>query len=435
MTRYTRAQKARRWTGFVLAFAMVMSLFAGMPGVEAFAKSSADIQDELDELNSQKSEIQGRMNALQDEIDSLDYEKANTLQKKLMLDQKNLLSQEELDVIQEQIDIIDNKLANLQADLDQAREEEAYQRERFLTRARAMEENSSAGYMDVLFDASSLSDLLTRLDLVNEVMSYDEGLEAEYIAAREKVETLEAEAEVMYDDNETHRQELETKKAQLQADIDAACALMAQIDQSTADYEEVLSQEAATEAELEETIVAKEKELKEAKAREEAARLAALAAQQAAQAAAAAAAGAAGTAFAASGGTWMRWPSYTSVLTSSYGMRTDPVSGKIYRLHAGCDVGASYGTAIWAAAGGTVISAGWNGGYGNCVMINHGNGYTTVYGHMSRIAVSYGQTVSMGQVIGYVGSTGNSTGPHLHFEIRASATGQSINPMAFSYYY
>ncbi len=432
MTQDTHAQKARRWTGFILALALVMSLFAGMPWVEAYAKSSEDIQDELDELNSQKSEIQGRMNALQDEIDSLDYEKANTLQKKLMLDQKNLLSQEELDVIQEQIDIIDNKLANLQSDLDAAREEEAYQKDRFLTRARAMEENSSAGYMDVLFDASSLSDLLTRLDLVNEVMTYDEGLEDEYIAAREKVETLEAEAEVMYDDNETHRQELETKKAQLQSDIDAACALMAQIDQSTADYEEVLAQEEATQQELEATIVAKEKELKEAKAKEEAARLAALAAQQAA---AAAAAGSAGTAYAASGGTWMRWPSYTSVLTSSYGMRTDPVSGKIYRLHAGCDVGASYGTAIWAAAAGTVISAGWNGGYGNCVMINHGNGYTTVYGHMSRIAVSYGQSVSMGQVIGYVGSTGNSTGPHLHFEIRASSSGQSINPMAFSYFY
>ena len=428
MTREKHGCKARRWTSFMLALALTMSLFASLPGGVALAKSSDDIQDELDDLNSQKNEIQGRMDALQSEIDSLDYEKANTLQKKLMLDQKNLLSQEELDVIQEQIDIIDNKLANLQSDLEAARKEEAYQKERFLARARAMEENSSAGYMDVLFNANSLTDLLTRLDLVNEVMSYDEGLEDEYIAARERVETLESEAEVMYADNETHRQELETKKAQLQADIDAACALMAQIDQNTADYEEVLAQEAATQAELMSTIVEKEKELAEARAAEEAARLAALAAQQAA-------AGASAPPFAATGATWMRWPSYTSTLTSRYGMRTDPVSGRIYRLHAGCDIGASYGTAIWAAAGGTVISAGWNGGYGNCVMVNHGNGYTTVYGHMSRIAVSSGQSVSMGQVLGYVGSTGNSTGPHLHFEIRASATGMTTDPMSFTYFY
>ena len=129
----------------------------------------------------------------------------------------------------------------------------------------------------------------------------------------------------------------------------------------------------------------------------------------------------------------MMWPSYTSYITSPYGYRVNPVSG-IYKLHAGCDVGASYGSAIYAAASGTVILASWNGGYGNCVMINHGNGYTTLYGHMSSIAVSVGQTVSMGQTIGYVGSTGNSTGPHLHFEVRSSATGGTMDPMGFSYY-
>ena len=419
--------KYRRRTSLLLALALIVSLFTGMSGTAAWAATSDDIQDELDELNSQKNEIQGRMDAIQAEIDSLDYEKANTLEKKLILDQKNLLAQEELDVIQEQIDIIDNKLANLQSDLDNARAEEAYQKERFLARVRAMEENSSAGYMDVLFNVSSLTDLLTRLDLVNEVMSYDEHLEDEYVAARERVETLEAEAETMFADNEAHRQELETKKVQLQTDIDAACALMAQMDQDTADYEAVLAQEEATQAELEAVIMEKEKELAEARAKEEAARLAALAAQQAAAGASAAA-----VSYVADGTSWMMWPSYTSVLTSSYGMRTNPVSG-VYKLHAGCDVGSSYGSAIWAAAGGTVISAGWNGGYGNCVMINHGNGYTTVYGHMSRIAVSSGQTVSMGQVVGYVGSTGNSTGPHLHFEVRASATATPINPMAFSY--
>lgn len=127
------------------------------------------------------------------------------------------------------------------------------------------------------------------------------------------------------------------------------------------------------------------------------------------------------------------WPGYTSELSSEYGYRVNPVSG-IYKLHTGVDVRASYGTAVWAAESGTVILAGWNGGYGNCVMINHGNGYTTLYGHMSSISVSVGQTVNRGQTVGYVGSTGNSTGPHLHFEVRASSTGGTIDPMSFSYY-
>jgi murein DD-endopeptidase MepM/ murein hydrolase activator NlpD len=129
----------------------------------------------------------------------------------------------------------------------------------------------------------------------------------------------------------------------------------------------------------------------------------------------------------------MMWPSYTRTITSYYGYRTNPVSG-IYKLHSGVDIGASNGTAIYAAASGTVVLAQYYGGYGNCVMINHGNGYTTLYGHMSSIAVSSGQTVSQGQTVGYVGSTGNSTGPHLHFEVRASSSGGTIDPFSFSYY-
>ncbi|MGI5972050.1 MAG: M23 family metallopeptidase, partial [Oscillospiraceae bacterium] len=101
-----------------------------------------------------------------------------------------------------------------------------------------------------------------------------------------------------------------------------------------------------------------------------------------------------------------------------------------YKFHTGVDIGASYGAKILAADDGTVITAGYNsGGYGNYVVISHGNGLTTLYGHMSSYAVSNGQNVSKGDVIGYVGSTGRSTGPHLHFEVRQS--GQYIDPMSY----
>jgi murein DD-endopeptidase MepM/ murein hydrolase activator NlpD len=115
------------------------------------------------------------------------------------------------------------------------------------------------------------------------------------------------------------------------------------------------------------------------------------------------------------------WPVSGSV-TSSYGWRWG-------RMHEGVDIGAGYGAPIYAAAAGSVIWCGWNGGYGNLVVLDHGGNLATAYGHQSSIAVSCGQSVSQGQVIGYVGSTGRSTGPHLHFEVRIN--GGAVDPLGY----
>jgi murein DD-endopeptidase MepM/ murein hydrolase activator NlpD len=115
------------------------------------------------------------------------------------------------------------------------------------------------------------------------------------------------------------------------------------------------------------------------------------------------------------------WP-VNAPITSPFGWRWG-------RMHEGLDLGAAYGSAISAAAAGVVIYAGWEGGYGNLVVIDHGGGLATAYGHQSRIAVSLGQNVSQGQTIGYVGSTGHSTGPHLHFEVRVN--GQAVDPLGY----
>jgi murein DD-endopeptidase MepM/ murein hydrolase activator NlpD len=117
-------------------------------------------------------------------------------------------------------------------------------------------------------------------------------------------------------------------------------------------------------------------------------------------------------------------------MTSPFGYRVHPIL-RYRRLHTGIDFGAAYGTPIVAAAAGQVSSAGWDGGYGRAVRITHGGGLLTLYGHMSRLAVSPGQSVAAGQVIGYVGSTGMSTGPHLHYELHRN--GQRINPASFSF--
>ena len=123
------------------------------------------------------------------------------------------------------------------------------------------------------------------------------------------------------------------------------------------------------------------------------------------------------------------WPSNCTIITSHFSpRRKNPVTG-VYKRHTGVDIGAAYGTPIFAANGGRVTLAGWNSGYGNCVIIDHGGGKATLYAHMSSIGVSNGQAVTKGQTIGRVGSTGNSTGPHIHFEILINGT--AVDPMQY----
>ena len=149
--------------------------------------------------------------------------------------------------------------------------------------------------------------------------------------------------------------------------------------------------------------------------------LAEVAAMQAGSADIAARIRAAGSSGAAPSSAGLIWP-VSGTLTSPFGMRWG-------RMHEGIDIGAPEGTPIYAAAGGTVIYAGWEGGYGNLTVIDHGNGLSTAYGHQSQIAASNGQTVARGQVIGYVGNTGHSFGPHLHFEVRVNGT--PVDPLQY----
>lgn len=123
----------------------------------------------------------------------------------------------------------------------------------------------------------------------------------------------------------------------------------------------------------------------------------------------------------------LSWPA-NGVITSSYGYRIHPIWGTtIY--HSGIDIGVDYGTPVHAADGGTVVYADWISGYGNAVIIDHGNGLSTLYGHNESLNVSEGQTIGKGDVIAFAGSTGNSTGPHVHFEVRAN--GDPVDPMGY----
>ena len=422
-----------RITCIVMALLMVLSLLSVVLTSGAYAASSSSIRDQINALEDEQEEIQARMDEYESEIAGIDEEKTNVLERKAVLDQKNLLAQEEIQVIEEQIGIIDGLVTNMQMDLAEAQYEEEYQRERWLTRVRAMEEGATLNYIQVLFNSTSFSDLLTRLDMVNEIMEYDRDLEASYVAARENVEVLEAEAEVMFALNEESRTELEGKKAQLEADIEAANQLIAEMEADIESYRELLALEEAEEEAVMAEISALEKEYAEAKAQEEAAALAAaLAAQQQAQQQTGNTNQSGNANVSGSSGAYL-WPSYTTYVSSYYGNRLHPVYG-YYKFHYGVDIAAAGGTDIWAITDGTVISSTYNSSYGNYVVIRHNDGNYSLYAHMSSRAVSSGQYVSRGQVIGYVGTTGVSTGYHIHFEVWNSSQNKT-DPLGYYYIY
>jgi murein DD-endopeptidase MepM/ murein hydrolase activator NlpD len=277
----------------------------------------------------------------------------------------------------------------------------------------------------MLLNANSLGEFLTAIDDIGEIMESDKLLEDAYIAARENTERVKADYEQYKATLEAKKEELNTEKVRIEAEINEAAELLEKIKGDIDTYSEELAELEQAQKDAEELIEKKIAELEEQRRREE----------EAAAAAAAAAGGEGG----GGGGYYSDgpiasgnfiWPCACTYITSRVGGRIHPISG-VYKYHSGMDVGCQYGDAVWASDSGTVILAGENGGYGNCVMIDHGfvNGdhYYTLYGHLSAIYVSYGQAVSQGESIGAVGSTGVSTGPHLHFEIRNSSGPTDFN--------
>ena len=121
--------------------------------------------------------------------------------------------------------------------------------------------------------------------------------------------------------------------------------------------------------------------------------------------------------------------SHLGKINNEFGFRRNPFGGRAYEFHAGMDIDGERGDVIVAPANGVIVKAGWQGGYGNMIEVDHGNGLTTRYGHLSKIEIQVGDTVNRGQIIGYVGSTGRSTGPHLHYELRLND--KAINPRRF----
>ena len=395
-----------------MAFLLLTSLLLSVIG--SMGALASGHEAELDAIEQQKEELQAQREEMQAGIDELLAQRDTVLEKKALLDEQNQYAVEEMELIDEQIEVYTGLIEDKAEELADAQEAETSQYELYCRRVRAMEENGSYTYLDILFNCTSLGELLGAMDDISEIMDADRRLYEKYTAAREETERVKAEYEDTLADLGDKQDELEAEKARLEAEIEEATDLINDLE---ADIEAAQAEYAANEAAEQALNAQMDAIAAQIAAEEEAAR------QEAAQN---------GTDYTGPGSTATgsyTWPCPScTYITSGYGNRIHPIFGT-ERWHSGIDIGAAAGATVIAADSGTVSVATYSSSYGNYVMIYHSNGTYTLYAHMSSLAVTAGQSVTKGDTIGYVGSTGWSTGPHLHFEIRNS--GGTIDPTQF----
>lgn len=368
-----------------------------------------------DDLDDQVQDLQGQ-------IDSSRLEQENWQQVIEDVSAKLKQIQADLDAANARLQSIQTKQAEINAQIAQTQNEivkmEAYLKTRqdvLNRRVRAIYMHGQLNYLEVILGANSFSDFANRVELLKRVIRSDYNLILEIQKQKAAIEAKKAQLEqdkrqldALAAEAEKTRQEIAKKKAEQQKVLDAAKSNKA----AAAQMEQDLNAQLASVRNL----------IQQRLAAAEAAR------QAAQQQAASDDEGGGGSDDNYVQGTGaMGWPC-SGPITSPFGYRTHPIFGTTI-FHAGIDIGVDYGTPIHAADSGVVVYSGWISGYGNAVIIDHGGGISTLYGHNQSLAVSEGQSVSKGSVIAYAGSTGNSTGPHCHFEV--DVNGSPVNPMGY----
>ena len=380
----------------------------------AVLTANAVTQSEIDALKAERDKITAQRMEKQAVVDRLEAEKASVVDRKQAMDERNTYTLQQMELNRDEIELYDQMILEKELEVTDAETLEKNQLERYRSRIRAMEENGNLDLIAVILGSDNLSELMTAFDDIGEIMQSDKAIEKAYKAAKENTEQAKQEYEEVRLELTAKREELEQEQVELQADIDEATQLILDLEfdleNRQREYEEIMAAEDAANAVIDQLVAQLEAERK--------------AAEEAANAAGGGGGGGTATATAS-----FVWPVASYVYISSrFGMRVHPITGQT-RSHTGLDIASNQGTSVYAADGGKVTMAGWNGGYGNCIMIDHGNGYVTLYGHLNGFAISAGDTVSQGQTIGYVGSTGTSTGSHLHFEVLLN--GSRIDPEQF----
>ena len=381
---------------------LILIMLMIVPGLTVAAQSISDMEQRRREIQRDAHEARQELSGTRQEMEELEGEI-------YIMDRALNEATVQLEIIEDRLEATKIELDETEEALEQARKDRDEHFERFKTRLRVMYIHGPVGYLEVVLQATSFSDFLTRLEHMNTIARND----------REIAERLnEAEELVAYQVEETHRLMNSVSALQLmQADrvadlyrvLDQKYDFMNHLLEDAYQYEAIIRQLEQAEHDI-------SGEIQRAQEAAEAQRRAAAAAEAARRAA---------QLTRPSGGR-MQWPVPGHYrISSPYGNRTHPIR-RTPEFHSGIDIPAPNGTNIVAAADGIVIISGWRGGYGNTIVIDHGGGLSTLYGHNSRNIATEGQFVYAGDVIARVGSTGVSTGPHLHFEVRHN--GRHVNP-------
>lgn len=369
----------------LLSILLVFVLCMGM-AVQAEASEISDVKKKGEELKSQKAEAEAEKKSLSAQLDSIlaDIEE---------MEKKITDKEEEIDLKEEEL---------IQAQID-----ENDQYEDMKKRIKYMYENGNTQFFQILIESKSLSDFLSNAEYISSISEYDRDMLVQFQEIVKTVKEQEAALQAEYAEMEELQNELIAKQTSLEKLIASKSSEISSLD-----------------AEIGENA----KKLAALEAAAEAARKAAEEAARKQKEKASSYSNSAGASVVSGNGTFTHpCPGYSRI-SSTFGWRKQPLAGASTN-HKGVDFAAPTGTPIYAAAGGTVVSSGYSGKAGNRIVINHGNGLQTIYMHCHKLYVKAGTTVSKGQNIAAVGTTGNSTGPHLHFQVMSGGT--PVNPMNY----
>lgn len=378
----------------------------------AGAGSVSAIQSQINSLKEKNKGLSQQKSDLKNQLSGIQAEKGKAMDRKNNLEQQINVLQDEIDNLNAQLEQYAALIAEKEQQVAENEAAEAAQFELFKKQCRAMEKEGKVSYWSILFSAKSFPDLLDKVNTVNAIANYNDKICDQLQAAREALQQAKAELEQAQTETEAAKAEEKAAQDELAAQKKEVQSLINEIAADEKETQKALDELNAAAKAMDAEIAKQEKELQKAIE----------AARQSGNS----------NAYQFDPGSGWYWPlpSNCVKVNSFYGPRKDPISGK-QSNHSGTDIGgAPTGTQIYAARGGVVLTSAHHSSYGNYVVISHGDGVSTLYAHMSKRAVKVGDVVSQGQVIGYVGSTGRSTGPHLHFEVRVNGVRQD----ALKYY-
>lgn len=409
--------KLYRILSVMMALALMLPVLNGIVGSQT--AKAAVTQSQIDDLKQQQKDTEKKKQELQSQISALKAQQADSLQKKKLLDEQIQLTQDEIDNITDQINEYDGLIAQKTDDAQKAQETEDAQWVKYKENMRTMEENGTISYISIIFQANSFTDLLARIDFVGEIMQYDEDVYQKLEADREATIDTRNALQTAKDGQEADKEDLTQKQDELQTQLDAATQLIQKIQGDINSANTLYDAEDASADKIQAEINQKVAALKKQQEQEQQQKQQQQTSQQKQQ----------------SGGSvvgtgTLVWPVPSChIVTSPFGMRYHPVYHRNI-MHQGVDIGASWGSDVVAADSGTVISTDYDdGGYGYYMVLDHGNGVTTLYGHLSKFVKHEGDTVKKGDVIAKSGSSGDATGPHLHFEV--SVNGSRVDPLKY----